>query len=73
MESNKIHYSGNVVNVNQAYISQYHKIHPELPLDLPILPTKYCSGRFYILSCEAVDDLLKKRTISERNFLKTML
>lgn len=70
MESNKIHYSGNVVNVNQAYISQYHKIHPELPLDLPILPTKYCSGRFYILSLEAVDDLLKKKNYIGKEFLE---
>ena len=70
MESFKIHYSGNVVNVNQAYISKYHQIHPELPLDIPILPTKYCSGRFYILSVEAIDDLLKKKNYIQKEYLE---
>ena len=70
VENYKIHYSGNIVNVNQAYISQYHRIHPELPIDLPILPTKYCSGRFYMLSEEAIEDLLKKKHYIEKEFLE---
>lgn len=70
MESFKIHYSGKIVNVDQAYLSQYHRIHPELPMDLPILPTKYCSGRFYILSIEAIEDLLKKKNYIEKEFLE---
>lgn len=69
-EGAKIHYSGNIVNVNQGYISQYHKIHPELPLDIPILPTKYCSGRFYILSNDAINDLLKKKNYIQKEYLE---
>ena len=46
----QIHYGGYVVDVKNPYISEYHKIHPELPKNLPILQTKYCSGRFYFLS-----------------------
>ena len=33
----KIHYGGHIVDVKQNYLSQYHKIHPELPEYLPIL------------------------------------
>ncbi len=69
-ENYRIHYAGNIVNVNQAYLSRYHTIHPELPRDLPVMPTKYCSGRFYLLSEEAVDDLLKKRHYIEKEFLE---
>lgn len=69
-EGDKIHYAGHIVNVDQAYLSQYHRIHPELPIDIPILPTKYCSGRFYMLSIEAIDDLLKKRHYIEKEYLE---
>lgn len=56
-----IHYGGHIVNVPQPYLSQYHRIHPELPKMLPILQTKYCSGRFYFLSRDAILSLLTKR------------
>jgi hypothetical protein len=64
------HYGGRMVDVKQNYLSQYHKIHPELPKYLPVLKTKYCSGRFYFLSKEAVEDLLKKKILIEREFLE---
>ena len=65
-----IHYGGNVVDVPQAYLSQYHRIHPELPSYLPVLKTKYCSGRFYFLSREAVDNLISKREEICKEFLE---
>jgi len=65
-----IHYGGNVVDVPQAYLSQYHRIHPELPAYLPVLKTKYCSGRFYFLSREAIDNLLSKRELICKEFLE---
>jgi hypothetical protein len=65
-----IHYGGNVVDVPQAYLSQYHRIHPELPAYLPILKTKYCSGRFYFLSIEAIVNLLSKRELICKEFLE---
>jgi hypothetical protein len=62
----KIHYGGHIIHVDKPYISQYHNIHPELPKNLPILETKYCTGRFYILSDLAVQQLIsKKKQISE--------
>ena len=55
------HYGGYVVDVKKPYYSEYNRIHPELPEKLPVLKTKYCSGRFYFLSKEAVVNLLGKR------------
>ena len=55
------HYGGYVVDVKYPYFSEYNKIHPELPSQLLVLPTKYCSGRFYFLSNEAIVDLLEKK------------
>ena len=57
----KIHYGGKIVHVKHPHISQYYKIHPELPKDIIIQPTRYCSGRFYLLSLEAVMLLMRKK------------
>jgi hypothetical protein len=65
-----IHYGGHVVDVPQSYLSQYHRIHPELPSYLPVLKTKYCSGRFYFLSREAIDNLLSKSELICKEFLE---
>lgn len=65
-----IHYGGHIVNVDKPYLSQYNRIHPELPSYLPVLQTKYCSGRFYILSAMAVKDLLGKRELIELEYLE---
>jgi hypothetical protein len=66
----KIHYAGNIVNVPEAYLSKYHTIHPELPEYLPVYSTKYCSGRFYILSFEAIYDLVRKREQISKEYLE---
>lgn len=66
----KTHYGGYIVDVKQPYLSEYHRIHPELPQRLPLYVTKYCSGRFYFLSSEAIQDLLSKRERIEREFLE---
>ena len=64
------HYGGYIVDVKQPYLSEYHRIHPELPQRLPLYVTKYCSGRFYFLSSEAVQNILSKRERVEREFLE---
>jgi hypothetical protein len=66
----KTHYGGYIVDVKQNYLSQYHKIHPELPKYLPILKTKYCSGRFYFLSKEATEQLITMRSFIEKEYLE---
>jgi len=66
----KRHYGGHVVNVPQSYLSEYHKIHPELPEYLPVYATKYCSGRFYFLSYEAIGYLIKQREKIEQEYLE---
>jgi hypothetical protein len=66
----KTHYGGFIVDVKQPYMSEYHRLHPELPKQLPLYITKYCSGRFYFLSSEAVQYLILKRANIEREFLE---
>ena len=56
----RIHYGGRIVDIKQAHTSQYYKIHPELPQNLIVNVTQYCSGRFYFLSNDAVDQLIEK-------------
>jgi hypothetical protein len=65
-----VHYGGYIVNVDKPYLSQYHSIHTDLPKHLPILCTKYCSGRFYLLSNEAVKDLICKTSFIEKEYLE---
>jgi hypothetical protein len=66
----KVHYGGYIVNVDKPYISQYHKIHPELPENIPVLKTNYCSGRFYILSDLAVEQLIRKSAEIGKEYLE---
>jgi hypothetical protein len=67
----KIHYGGNIVDVKQTYQSQYYRIHAELPQNLLVKATKYCSGRFYFLSQEAVNVLVEeKKDLIESEFLE---
>jgi len=56
----KIHYGGYMWDV-KSHLSQYHRYHPELPPNLPLYATKYCSGRFYFLSKEVVEELFSKK------------
>jgi len=66
----KSHYGGYIVDVPKPYLSGYHNIHPELPKNLPIYQTKYCSGRFYFLSREAIINLISKRDKIKEEFLE---
>jgi len=66
----KTHYGGYIVDVPKPYLSQYHRIHPELPKNLPVHATRYCSGRFYFLSCEAIAHLLTKRDAIKKEYLE---
>ena len=64
------HYGGYIVDVPQPYLSQYHRVHPELPEYLPVLKTKYCSGRFYFLSSDAISILITKREKISEEYLE---
>jgi hypothetical protein len=69
-KNSNIHYGGYIVDVKQNYLSQYHKIHPELPEHLPVLKTKYCSGRFYFLSKPAIENLINNKFMIEKEYLE---
>jgi len=63
-------YGGYIVDIKQPYLSQYNRIHPELPKQLPLYKTKYCSGRFYFLSYAAVINLINKILYIENEYLE---
>jgi hypothetical protein len=64
------HYGGYIVDVKQPYLSQYNRIHPELPSQLPLYVTKYCNGRFYFLSRSAISSLINKRETIIKEYLE---
>lgn len=66
----KIHYGGYIVDVKKNHLSEYNKIHPELPANLPILKTKYCSGRFYFLSNQALLNIISKKHLIENEYFE---
>ena len=64
------HYGGYIVDVPIPYLSKYYIIHQELPKTIIIQKTKYCSGRFYFLSKEAIQDLVEKRGLVSKEYLE---
>ena len=64
------HYGGHIVDVKQPYRSEYYRVHPELPNDLIVKKTKYCSGRFYFLSDTAVQILVSRESIISAEYLE---
>jgi len=66
----KTHYGGFIVDVKTPYLSKYYLIHKELPTNIIVQKTKYCSGRFYFLSYEAVTNLLSKKENIIKEFLE---
>lgn len=66
----KIHYGGFIVDVKKDHISDYYKIHPELPSDLLVKKTQYCSGRFYFLSKQAIEFLINRKEIIEKEYFE---
>ena len=64
------HYGGFNVIIKHKHLSTYYKFHPELPKNLIILPTTYCSGRFYFLSKEAIEYLISKEEIIKKEYFE---
>jgi len=70
LERKKPDYGGKLIEIKQPYLSEYHRIHPELPPKLPLYKTNYCNGRFYFLSHKSILDLLTKREKICREYLE---
>ena len=66
----QVHYGGRIVDVKTPHISQYYRFHPELPKNLLIDRTKYCSGRFYLLSWHSILSLTNKKSKIENEYLE---
>jgi len=65
----KYNYGGRLLRVNDFY-STYYTIHSELPKNLLLKKTNYCSGRFYFLSKAAVMNLLEKSELIKQHIIE---
>ena len=65
----KYNYGGRVADVDDHY-STYYTFHSELPKQLLLKKTSYCSGRFYFLSKAAVINLLDKRELIKEDIIE---
>jgi hypothetical protein len=65
----KYHYGGLNIIVPDHY-STYYTVHNELPKELFLKGTNYCNGRFYLLSKEAVENLLKKKEYISKHIIE---
>jgi hypothetical protein len=68
--ANKSHYGGHIVDIKRPEVSTYYRIHPELPKNLILNTTRYCSGRFYFLSWEAVQKLLERENDIQNEYFE---
>ena len=59
-----------MLDIKKPHFSHYYAIHPELPTNLLILPTKYCTGRFYFLSKFAIIDLISKKEKIRKEYIE---
>lgn len=66
----KVNYGGFIVDVKKPYISDYYKVHKELPKNCIVQKTKYCSGRFYLLSPDSINHLLTQREKIEEEYFE---
>ncbi len=69
MGETRYDYGGWVVSIKNHF-SKYHLIHKELPKNLFMRKTKYCSGRFYFLSKEAIAYLVSQKSKIETEYFE---
>jgi hypothetical protein len=62
-------YGGRLLHVNDHF-STYYTVHYELPKQLLLKKTSYCSGRFYFLSKAAVINVLGKSELIKKHIIE---
>jgi len=67
---NKSHYGGFIVNLEKQKLCEHYKNHSELPNNRLLLPTIYCSGSFYYLSSDAMNNLIVKKEEIIKDYLE---
>ena len=70
VELNKPNYGGKFISIDNDCYSNYFTIHPELPRNLILRKTTYCNGRFYILSKNAVMNLMEKKEYIKKEYFE---
>ncbi len=69
IKNTRPNYGGKLITINK-HISQYYTVHPELPTNVVMESTQYCNGRFYILSKDAVENLMKKHNLFKTQYFE---
>lgn len=69
LRNDKYHYGGYKLAV-QDHISKYYLVHDVLPKNLFLKATEYCNGRFYLLSKDAVDNLISKKNDISKHIIE---
>jgi hypothetical protein len=69
-KENTIHYGGNIIHVSKPSYCLYHQIHPVLPKNIVLKPTKYSNGRFYFLSKKSIKHLIKKKKLIDEEYIE---
>ena len=69
INSKKIDYGGFQIKVKDHY-SNYYTVHKELPEKLFLKGTSYCNGRFYLLSKDAIENLLIKKHLISKHIIE---
>ena len=67
--NSQYNYGGYIINWSGG-ASEYFNTHDCLPRHLYLKPTIYATGRFYLLSRTAVEDLITKREDIEKQFIE---
>jgi len=70
LETRKYNYGGQIVDIKIPYLSKYYKIHETLPKDMIMKKCRYCTGRFYFLSKEAIKKILEKKKEIEKEYIE---
>ena len=63
------YYGGFSISV-KSHISKYYTEHNCLPKNLLLEETTYCNGRFYLLHCKSVENLLTKKNEISNKFIE---
>lgn len=64
------HYGGKITTIDSTHISTEYNNNPELPKNILLQATTYCTGRFYVLSTNAVASLLPYKTRIAQEYLE---
>lgn len=67
---NNYDYGGKKIIVRKTQYSNYHEYHDEIPNNCIVKKGIYCSGRFYFLSYNSIQNLIPKKNIFKNEYFE---